>query len=174
MSAPFRYPRRVIKKSLESFQQVLAEEQCRWSTDTDAGVIDFYIQGRHGRWRCVAMEDDDGRFSCLSLLPLTAPKSRRRACAELVARLNFALPIGSFDFDCDDGELRFHTSHHLAPGSELPPETSRHLLGAHHTVVDAAIPALAAVLFVGMKPEKAMNLDPARPAENPEPRFRLN
>jgi hypothetical protein len=105
---------------------------------------------------------------------LVAPEYGRSVCAELLARINGRLGLGHFDLDFDDGELRFLTTVPLGPDGILSQEVIGEVIGGHHTVVDAFVPAIAAVLFTGMSPSRAMKLDVQKEAKALEARFSLN
>ena len=70
-------------------------------------------------------------------------------------RINARLGLGRFDLDFESGVLRFLTSVPLGEKRELSADVIEHLIGGHHTIVDSFIPAISAVLFAGMPPDKS-------------------
>ncbi len=79
------------------------------------------------------------------------------AVAELCLRLNAGLPVGSFDFDLDQTELRFRIGF-LFDGVDPQPQIVRNAL---YTVVDSAdryLPLLAAVASGQADVESAMDM----------------
>ena len=163
-----------MNKITEPLQTYLAAHNCAADLDATTNVLHFGIDGANARWRCIATEDDASRFVCVSLIPLVAQERRRRACAELIARVNGRLGLGHFDVDFNDGELRFLTSVPFSKEETLSPEVMEQVVGAHHTIVDAFIPAIASVIFAGMPPATAIDLDLAKAVGSAESRFSLN
>ncbi len=77
--------------------------------------------------------------------------------AELCLRLNAGLPVGSFDFDLDETEVRFRIGF-LFDGVEANPQIVRNAL---YTVVDSAdryLPLIAAVASGQADVESAMDM----------------
>ena len=167
-------PRR--SRVLDPLKRFLKAHQCAFEINPATGGVHMGITGEVATWRCMGCEDDAGRFVFISLLPFIAPQARRQACAELLARINVRLGLGRFDLDFRDGELRFFSSVPLGHQARLSSDVILDVLNGHRTIVDGFVPALAAVLFAGLSPEKALALEAAgNKAENEEaPRFSLN
>jgi hypothetical protein len=163
-----------MNKFTEPLKQYLKKHECLFDFDRRKGALHFGIDGTNARWRCMACGDDASRFVLVSLIPLVAPEQRRSACAELLTRINVRLGLGHFDLDFSDGELRFLTSVPLGEKGELHADIIEHLIGGHHTIVDSFIPAISAVLFAAMPPDKAIEIDPQKESEPSIPRFSLN
>ena len=113
-------------------------------------------------------------FVLVSLIPLQAPEPRHNDCAELIVRINARLSMGRFDMDFSDGELRYLTIVPLGEKDELSDEVIGDVIRGHHSVVDTFIPAIAAVLFAGIPPDKAIQMDEQQAVEILQPRFSLN
>jgi len=166
---------RAMNKIIESLKKHLQRQHCLFDLDRKTATIHFGMEGTNARWRAMGLGDDAGRFVLVSLIPFMASEQRRSACAELMARINFRLGLGHFDIDFKDGELRFITTVPLAGEAALAEEVIEHVIRGHHTLVDSFIPAISAVLFTGMTPEKALTLDEQQQSTSPtKPRFSLN
>lgn len=61
--------------------------------------------------------------------------------AELLMRINYALRLGSFDMDFDDGEVRFRTSIRISP-KEATVGIVEHLIFSNIQVMDMTFPVL--------------------------------
>lgn len=151
-----------------------AKSTC-YELDATKQVLHMGMEAENARWRCLACQDDAGRFVFVSLLPLSAPRARRVACAELFARINVKLGLGHFDIDFKDGELGYRTAVPVSKRGRLPRDLAEHVLHGHQIIVDRFIPAISALLFAGLPPERAL----ARPMEQPvgstsQARFSLN
>ena len=86
---------------------------------------------------------------------LVVLKPIRGKAAEFIARANYGLPVGNFELDMDDGELRFKV------GFPMPPEGATPELIAH--TLDVTLGTLAhyhtplvRTLFDGLTPAEAI------------------
>jgi hypothetical protein len=74
----------------------------------DGGIASLTLRGAHGAvsvaFRASAETDYVGILGSYGSF---VPDVRRLAVAEAVSRCNMQLPIGNFELDFDDGELRF-------------------------------------------------------------------
>lgn len=164
-----------MNKIIAPLIEHLVSKSCCYEIDEARQVLHLGREGGNARWRCLACQDDAGRFVFVSLLPIHAPPARRVACAELFARINARLGFGHFDLDFSDGQLGFRTSVPISKRGRLQRDLAEHVLQGHHVLVDQFIPAISAVLFAGVSPLKAL----APPAEPPptagsRTRFSLN
>lgn len=163
-----------MNKITEPLKEYLKAQDCRFEIDQKKEIVHFGIDGKNLRWRCLGCADNSGRFVLVSLVPLQAAEHQRIVCAELIVRINVRLNIGRFDLDFNDGELRYLTSVPLGEEDELSPEIIQQMIRGHHEVVDDFIPAIAAVLFAGMPPDEAIEMDQKKAPEPELPRFSLN
>jgi hypothetical protein len=163
-----------MKKITEPLKQYLKSHGCVFDFDRKMETLHFGIDGHNGRWRCMACADESGRFVLVSLIPLQAAEARHKACAELIVRINARLSLGRFDLDFNDGELRYITNVPLGEEDALSDEVIGDVIRGHHDIVDTFIPAIAAVLFASIPPEKAIAHGTKKSPESAEARFNLN
>ena len=164
----------IMNKITEPLKQYLKTQDCVFDFDRKKETLHFGIDGDNLRWRCMGCADESDRFVLVSLIPLQAAEHRRSACAELIVRINARLRIGRFDLDFRDGELLYLTNVPLGEKDELSQEVIGQMIRGHHALVDTFIPAIAAVLFAGIPPDKAIGMDGQTAAETAQPRFNLN
>ena len=164
----------IMNKTIESLKEYLKSNGCVFDFDRKKETLHFGIDGKNARWRSMACADNAGRFVMVSLIPLQAVEHRRRACSELLTRINARIGLGHFDLDFNDGELRFLTSIPLGEKDRLSHEVIEHVIRGHHTLVDDFIPAIAAVLFAATSPEKAISLNAQPTPDRAEAGFSLN
>ena len=63
----------------------------------------------HG-WMClVRLSPDDGLCAVYAVHPRRVPESARAEVAQLLLSLNYELPVGAFEMDTEDGEVRFRS-----------------------------------------------------------------
>lgn len=119
-------------------------------------VLRMGFAGQNGNWNCyLDVNEDRGMAVFYSRCPLTAPDHRIAEMAEFLARANYGLRFGNFEFDPDDGDIRYKTTIEF---DEEPPG-DRVLAGFFHTnvvMMDMYLPGVAAVAFGEMDPLEAI------------------
>ncbi len=96
---------------LETVASYLRDQ--RWPFEQAAGRPLFRIPFAQGdqEWTCFAdIREDQGRFIFYSVAPTPIPDGDRAAVAEFLTRANYGLPVGNFELDLEDGEVRCKTS----------------------------------------------------------------
>ena len=95
---------------LDRFAAFFDEEGWRYNRMEDEGYLRMGFAGRAGRWHCFAqVREAAGQLLFYSVLVDPTPPDRLYAMAELLTRINYGLPIGNFELDFGDGEIRFKT-----------------------------------------------------------------
>ncbi len=113
-------------------------------------------QGQNGRWSCIAFAaEEQKQFAFYSIVPVNAKEEMRSYVAELVLGINYGLLIGNFEFDFNDGEIRFKTSIDVE-GSELTFELARNTVYANVLQFDQYLPAIYGMLHGGLNMEDAL------------------
>lgn len=102
-------------------------------------------------------DDAAGWLVCCCLLPTRVPADRRGAAAEAVARINYEVPVGAFDFDVRDGELRFRYGAALQ-GATLGAHVVVNMIGIALQTCEQFHDALLGVAFGGADPAAAVAL----------------
>jgi hypothetical protein len=137
---------------------VLEERDLDWSDTTDPEVIRADISGENGEWALfIVAREDDNRVTVYSQAPWETPEPVRAEMAELLTRINFGLPLGNFELDFSDGEVRFKTSLDLA-GAPLRTELFEGLLDPNIATTDMYLPAIEAVVHGRMTPKAAVEM----------------
>lgn len=133
-------------------------EEDGWSTsrlpDQTALLMEF--QGEHGRWGCLARVDDRyGQLVFHSLCPVSTPLERRPAMTEFLTRANYGMPLGNFEMDLEDGEVRFKTSidmEDIEPNAVLV----KHVVYANVIMMDRYLPGIVSVAEGTTSPAEAI------------------
>ena len=153
-----------MKKASDLYQTVtdfLKEVGYRYDevpTDNpDVRIARADLQGENGAWRFYVEAHEDTRtVICYSILDTRIPKERRQAVADFLTRANFALILGNFEMDFDDGETRYKTS--LTVGEDrLTAVLLGPLVAANTFTFDRYLPGLMRVAFGDKKPEDAIS-----------------
>jgi hypothetical protein len=134
------------------------EREFEWEDTSDDEVIRAEVTGESGAWPCfVVAREKDSRCTVYSQVPWETPEERRADMAELLTRINFGLPLGNFEMDFSDGEIRFKTSIDVS-GDHLSGALFDGLLEPNIGTMDAYLPALEAVRDNRMSVVEAVKL----------------
>ena len=132
--------------------------------DEDEDATAIAVEAQNGRFIIVAQVLDDAPLVLFtSVLPVFVPEMRRGALGEFLHRANYGLLSGGFQFDPDEGEVRFVTSLDLA-GAELDalgalgalPALFRQIVYRNVSTVDQYLPALMTVVYSEVEPRSAL------------------
>lgn len=78
----------------------------------DEESLAFHLSVDDGReWGCMALAEEDAeQLMFYSVLPEQAVPERLDEVMRFVTMANYGLPVGNFELDLDDGEVRFKTA----------------------------------------------------------------
>ncbi|PWU21945.1 MAG: hypothetical protein C5B50_00465 [Verrucomicrobia bacterium] len=163
-----------------TFQTVIEHfKKNGWIFQLAAGqpVLTANFRGKNGNFRLVVFVDEaDNLFQVFGFLSLIAPAHKQAAITELCVRLSFAMKMGRFEVDPNDGEIRFQTYSAFPPG-QLTDDVVRRVVGVNLLMVDQNFPAFAAVIYANQSPEEAATQTRARIASGqptgPEPQLQM-
>jgi hypothetical protein len=104
-------PTDLNKHSLNDVIEQFLEEN-EWGYERlDDSLIRLAVQGEQGDWvTLVQTDEEDQRCIVYSVYPDLVPESRREAMAAILTQENYEIPVGNFEMDQTDGEVRFRTS----------------------------------------------------------------
>lgn len=124
----------------------------------ELGGFRLGFTGEHGNFLCFARADDARALvSFFAIAPFAVEPRRREETMRLVTRINFGLPVGNFELDLDDGEVRMKTC--VAFGKA---KADRALIApivwAGVAAMDRWLPALVATGQQGLDAAKAMTI----------------
>jgi hypothetical protein len=118
-------------------------------------------------WNSVAYDLDDGElFVFFSVAPDDVPAPQRLTVSEYLTRANFGLPIGSFEMDWDDGEVRCRTSIHVG-SAPVSSDMIRTIVQTNIGLAMRYFPELAEVVSGRMSPSDAVASAESRSVEPP-------
>jgi len=146
-------PTPAIKDKLETYLKLRAWD---YKYDEADNTYMFWYTGYNAEWGCAArIRDKQRQLVIYSILPVDTPPERRPAMLEWMARANFGLIVGNFEFDLDSGSLRYKTSIDFG---EHPPAVRliKQLFAANLLTTDKYIPSIQSV-FEGMSPIAALS-----------------
>jgi hypothetical protein len=120
------------------------------------GVLRLGFSGRNGNWTCIARpREDRGILLFYSIAAVNVPEEKRLMVAEYLTRANYGLPLGNFEMDFSDGEVRFKTSLDVE-GEEymLTPAMIKSLVYSNVLTMDRYLAGMMAVIYGDASPEQ--------------------
>lgn len=100
------------------------------------------IQGKTAEWVClIRVFEQTERILVYSILPSAVPDERRPEIALMLTQINYGVILGNFEFDLQDGEIRYKTSIDVE-GIELNNTVLRNLLYGNFFSMDLYYHAL--------------------------------
>lgn len=112
----------------------------------------MFLTGDYGELRCEArIRLEQEQLAFYIYLGVNAPEDRRPAAAEFLTRANYGLPLGNFEMDLGDGEVRFKSSLSFA-GEPLTDNLIRNTVYPASSVATKYFPGLLKVIFGNVNP----------------------
>lgn len=144
----------ILDTMLEFFQ----EDKWNFTRVQDEPVLSMGVSGKNGKWRCYAKaREEQGQFLFYSICETTVPDDKHAEIAEFLTRANYALVIGNFEMNYNDGEIRYRTSVDVE-GDRLNAVLIKNVVYANVVMMDRYLPGILSVIFGGMSPEKAIQM----------------
>ncbi|OLT59690.1 YbjN domain-containing protein [Moorena bouillonii] len=86
-------------------------DQWQFVNIPETSALRLLFRGENGQWTCYAQAREEQRqFVFYSMCPVKAPENKHLAITEFITRANYGMIMGNFEFDLDDGEIRYKTS----------------------------------------------------------------
>jgi len=125
-----------------------------WHQQPIEGTYSYrtFLRGDYGELRCEArIRVEQEQLAFYVFLGMNVPEDRRTAAAEFVTRANYGLPLGNFEMDFTDGEVRFKNS--ISFADEPLTDTAIHnTLYSATSVATTYFPGLLKVIFGNVNP----------------------
>ncbi|MDJ0679265.1 MAG: YbjN domain-containing protein [Xenococcaceae cyanobacterium MO_167.B52] len=145
-----------ISDILTTLIEVFNADDLPFTRVEDDTALSLAFKGENGQWMCYARAKEvKEQFIFYSICPVNAPDERRRDMTEFLARANYGLPIGNFELDFRDGEIRYKTSIDVE-GAELTPALVRSLVYTNVMTMDTYLPGIMAIIYGNISPEDAI------------------
>jgi hypothetical protein len=144
------------KPLLRQIETALSEEGHDFEVKHDGVVITLAFGGPHTSYQTFFLIDEDKELIRFYVRPpFRVLPERRLAVAEALTRANYNLPIGNFELDFSDGEVRFKVAIDVE-GGKLGSTMIHNMMSAGLTFSDRYYPAIMRVTYADISPEDAI------------------
>ncbi len=153
----------VISDTLTSF---FAQEDWAVTKGEDGPPNRFFVpfQGENGQWTCVALAlDTQEQMIFYSVVPVPCPEDKRTAMMDFLHRVNYGLHVGNFEFDIEDGEIRFKTSVDVE-GCAFDAALCRNAIFMNCVMMDHHLPGIMGIIYGALTPVDALQKIRTAPA----------
>jgi len=145
-----------MSKATETVISYLEKEGYNFDHSRENSVITTGFMIDTWRVPCVInLDEENERIIVYSYAPFNIEADIRPSILALTSRANYGLLIGNFEFDLNDGELRYKTSIDVE-GGELTERMFETLLSANLVTHENYMPAIRAVIDDGVPPADAI------------------
>ena len=145
-----------MNATYERLISLLDEREVRYLNNDDNQSICADLRGEVAMYRVVAQVDEEAElFQVYGYAPIRIPEGSRPAIAETVARANYGLRVGKFEFDVDQGEVRFQASQVLTDDGVDDGVIDR-LITVTMAMLDLYLPAVLSVIYGNELPKDAI------------------
>ena len=140
---------------MEAVTTFFAGQRWPWVRTDAPPALKVRSIGPAPRWENYAQaKQGDQVFVYYSVCPVQAPPERRAIVATFLCHVNFALLVGAWEMDVDDGEIRFRTSIDLQ-GDALTEASIARTVIHNHDVMLTWLPSLLDVVSGAQTPQAA-------------------
>lgn len=143
---------------LESLKTFFREDDWAFEKLPDRPLLRLPFQGKSGRWNCFAqvrVTKDLEQVLFYSVAPVSVPEEQRSAVAEFITRANYAMALGNFELDFNDGEVRFKTSLDVT-NVDVTLGLVKPMVYTNCLMMDKYLPGLMSVMYTDVSPEEAV------------------
>lgn len=119
--------------------------------------VTLSMSGKNANYRFTArITHDDTYLQVTANYPFNVREEKLRpSTAELITRANYCMPLGKFEMDMADGEVRFHITHVIGELGLTSEMIEKHFMTAYFTT-DRYFPAFMQHIHAGYTPEDAI------------------
>lgn len=140
----------------ETIVQFFREDNWQFQQLEGRPVLALQSQGKNGTFASFAeAHDKQDVFIFYTYCSVKAPEAKRLPVSILLTRANYQLMIGNWEFDFEDGEIRYKTSIDVEH-DRLSVPLVRNMVLRNLSMVDRYTPAIMAVIYGNKQPLDAL------------------
>lgn len=133
---------------IEEAEKFFREDDWVYMRAEDGGLV-LPFEGDNGRFTCYATAREGlDQFLFYAAVDDNTPEAHRATMAEFVCRANYGMILGNFEFDMNDGELRYKVSADVEDVG-LHPTMIRNMVYAACLTLDNYLPAIKQINATG-------------------------
>jgi hypothetical protein len=119
--------------------------------------VTLSMSGKNANYRFTArITNEDSYLQVNANYPFNVREEKLRpSTAELITRANYCMPLGKFEMDMSDGEVRFSIAHVIGEEGLTPEMIEKHFMTVYYTT-DRYFPAFMQHIHAGYTPEDAI------------------
>jgi hypothetical protein len=119
--------------------------------------VTLSMSGKNANYRFTArITNEDSYLQVTANYPFNVREEKLRpSTAELITRANYCMPLGKFEMDMSDGEVRFSITHVIGEMGLDPEMIEKHVMTVYYTT-DRYFPAFMQHIHAGYTPEDAI------------------
>ena len=141
--APLRPSKQPIYRTMLTF---FSDDDWAFTKLKGESTLQLAFQNEHGQWTCYAIaRDQQSQFIFYSVYPTIIPDYQRPTITEYLTRANHGLVQGNFEFDLDNGEIRYKTSLDITHLS-INPKAIQQLVYTNVTIMGHYLPGILSIL----------------------------
>jgi hypothetical protein len=132
------------------------ENHWKYDLEEESHRVRSGIEGQNGSWLFfISASDEQEMCFMVSMFPQKCPEKRRKACAELLTRINYGMLMGSFELNFETGGINFKTACPFVGGG-LEAAVVKEVVGFNVSVMDKYLPAIMRVIYAGTSARQAL------------------
>ncbi len=137
--------------------EVLKELDWPYEIIQEQDIITFNYQGDHDNtWPCfIHPRNDKHQIIVYSFYPLPIPPEKHDVLVKYITLANLGLPVGNFEFDYDDGSVRFKAGHDFSR-SEVFNSQIEQLIVYNLSVSNTYFPGFFDILYSELSPSEIL------------------
>jgi hypothetical protein len=140
----------------ETMTQFFKEDNWTFQQVEGKPMLSMHSTGENGSFASFAEAHEKKQiFIFYTYAPVKAPESKRLPVALLLTRMNYALMLGNWELDFEDGEVRYKTSIDVE-GDRLSVALVKNVVIPNLLMVDRYTPAIMAVIYGNKQPLEAL------------------
>lgn len=143
---------------LASAIQCFEQEQWSFTRIPNQPVLCTQFQGESGGWDCyVYIQAEQERVLFYSVLEEKITEDKLMSIAEIICRINYNLPVGNFELDFEEGEVRCKTYMQTIDNRANHIASIKRLVYDNISLMDQYLPVIKQILYTDASPQSAIS-----------------
>ena len=134
------------------------EDDWRFTEVEGQTALRLGVNGENASYSCFArVREEQCQFVFYTIMDTKIPEGKRQAVADYLTRANYGMPLGNFEMDFSDGEVRSKNSISVIDSVDsLTSPLIKKIVYSTIVMMDKYYPGIMAVVFGGKSPEESI------------------